>query len=96
VLEDPNLVTNVRAHVADADQVSGYPSNTQAANVSKDTTSREVIDITGIDKDVFKQQNINILFGQVNSLEYVNRMFSFPTLEELDEIVVKNKKDTVE
>ena len=90
VAENPNLITNVRAHVADADQVSGYPSNTQAANVSKDTTSREVINIKGVDKDVFKQQNINILFGQVNTLEYANTLFSFPTLEELDTLIKKH------
>ena len=61
-------------------QVSGYPSNGMAANVSKDTTAREVLSIGDIEKDVFRLQNINLFFGHVNSLEYGSTMLKAPTL----------------
>jgi len=76
----PTLATNIRGHNRDADQEAGYPSNEEAGNVSKATTEREVIDIAGIDKDIFKLQNINSLFGTVNSLEYCTTMYNFPNL----------------
>lgn len=78
ISENPFLRTNMRGHTYDADQVSGYPSNGMAANVSKDTTKRQIMDIAGIDKEVFKLQNINLMFGKVNSLEYCTTMFNFP------------------
>lgn len=64
-------------------QVSGYPSNTQAANVSKETTSKEIIEVGNVDKDVFKEENINLLFGPVNSGEYCTNMLNFPKLVEI-------------
>lgn len=76
--ENPELRTNVRSHVYDSDQVSGYPSNGMAANVSKDTTSRQVLEIMGIEKEEFKLQNINLMFGKVNAIEYCTTMFNFP------------------
>ena len=88
--ESPEIPTNARGFIFDSDQVSGYPSDTQAGNVSKDTTVREIIDINGIDKDDFKLQNINLMFGIVNNVEYCSTMFNFPTLVELKE-KIKNK-----
>ena len=64
-------------------QASGYPSNTLAANVSKDTTMRELLSVEGIEKEEFKLNNINLMFGKVNHIDYVSRMMKFPTLREL-------------
>ena len=58
-----------------------------AANVSKDTTVRELIDIEGIDKEVFKLQNINLFFGSTNSIEYCTTMYNLPDLYELEEMI---------
>jgi hypothetical protein len=91
IKNNPNLRTNLRFMTADADQVSGYPSNTQAANVSSATTLREIIDIEGIDKEEFKLQNINLMFGSVNALEYCRIMMNFPSLEELSN-KIENKQ----
>jgi len=85
IAENPDLVTNTRFHVYDSDQVSGYPSDGMAANVSKDTTVREIIDIKGIEKEEYKLQNINLMFGKVNHVEYCETMFNFPSLLELKE-----------
>ena len=38
-----HITNNIRMFVADSDQSSGYPSATLAANVSKDTTMRELL-----------------------------------------------------
>ena len=68
-------------------QVSGYPSNGQLANVSKDTTIRELLSVEGIEKEEFKKQNINLFFGPVNHVEYCTTMFNFPTVYNIDDYV---------
>jgi hypothetical protein len=82
IAEDPTLITNIRAHTYDSDQTSGYPSDTQAANVSKETTVCEVLSIAGHNIEDFKLQNINLIFGKCNSLEYAQQLLSFPSLYE--------------
>lgn len=76
--EDDTIQTNIRCKVFDADIVSSYPTVTEIANVSKETTKREVIDIEGIEEDVFRIQNMNMVLGHTNSLEYVAHMFGLP------------------
>lgn len=66
--------------------VSSYPSDTVVANVSKDTTIKEIMNIEGIEMDTFKKQNINLFFGSVNSVEYCNVMHNTPTLTEMLEL----------
>ena len=51
-------------------------------NVSRETTALELIDILGIDEDVFRMQNINLLQGHVNALEYGMKMHGLPTPQE--------------
>ena len=72
-------------------QASGYPSDTLVANVSKDTTMREVISIGDFDKDMFKLHGINLMFGKVNHVDYVTSMMHFPTLRQLAEMIEKDK-----
>lgn len=81
--EDPELPTLIRAHVYDSDQVSGYPNDTISANVSGDTTSRELISIEGIEKDLFKTENLNCIYGNINAIQYCTTMFNFPELKDL-------------
>lgn len=83
ILEDPESTTNINYSLADLDAVSSYPSDTLAANVSKDTTSRELISIEGFEKEDFVRQNINLFFGKVNAVEYCNEMLRYPYLEDL-------------
>lgn len=72
------LATLIRCFVYDSDAVSAYPSATAVANVSKETTVREIIEILGIDELDFRRQNINLLQGHVNALEYAEVMHSLP------------------
>lgn len=83
IKEEPNAYSNINYSLADLDAVSSYPSDTLAANVSKDTTSRELLSIEGFTKDEFVKQNINLFFGKVNAVEYCNEMLNFPYLEDL-------------
>jgi hypothetical protein len=79
IAEDPTLTTNIRAFVFDSDVCSAYPNDILVANVSKETTYRELIDIEEVDETLFRLQNINALSGPVNALEYCTTMFHFPT-----------------
>jgi len=76
--------SNIRTHVCDADAVSSYPSNIAAANVSKDTTHRELMAVEKKTKEHFKVENINLMFGPINAVQYCTSMFDMPTLEELE------------
>jgi len=70
-------------------QVSGYPSDSIAANVSKDTTIKELASIDGVQLETFRIQNINLMFGKVNAVEYSTTMFNAPQLMELDKYMQK-------
>ncbi len=84
LIEDyPDLLTLIRAFVYDSDAVSAYPTCTAVANVSKATTYREIIDIVGVEEQVFRFQNINLLQGHVNALEYGRHMFGMPNPQDL-------------
>jgi len=89
VSEIPNLITNIYSYVFDADVASAYPNATRAANVSKDTTHRELVKLEGFVKDIFMLQNINLTYGMTNSLEYCQTMFKMPTLFELYDNIIK-------
>ena len=65
------------------EQLSGYPQDGIAANVSKETTSKEILEIGSIDKELFKTENMNILYGPVNAVSYCINMFNFPELDQL-------------
>ena len=82
-LDQDNLMAGIFLHTYDSDQVSGYPSNTIACNVSRETTLSELMDIEGIEKDEFKKQNMNLFYGKVNHLEYGQTMFNLPNLYDL-------------
>lgn len=69
--------------------VSAYPNSINAANISRETTSKEIIEIEGIEREDYLNQNINAIFGRVNSVEYCCTMFNFPTYEEIKKKVDK-------
>lgn len=79
IVEDIMMRTGIRTHVYDSDEVAAYPTATGVGNVSRATTRREVIDIPGIKETTFRLQNLNLLLGPVNAIEYCTTMFNFPT-----------------
>lgn len=80
----PNIHTHMCKAVGDIDQTSGYPSDGQACNVSKDTTVREIISIGDIPKNDFKLNNINFMYGKVNHPTYMMKMCNFPSFRKLE------------
>jgi hypothetical protein len=83
IKEDPSLLTNIRTFVYDSDEVSAYPTATTVANVSKGSTKREIIDVVGVKEMMFRYQNMNLLLGAMNALEYSTTMFNFPKPDQL-------------
>jgi len=78
----PDLHTNIRGMVFDADCISSYPSDITALNVSKETCRRELIAIEGIPKERFMYENMNFIMGKCNSPSYSINMFNLPTFSE--------------
>jgi hypothetical protein len=83
VKEDPKVSTYVRAYGFDSDSTAAYPTAIETLNVSKMTTKREIISIDGIDEDIFRMQNLNVVLGPTNSLEYSQTMFNLPKPQDL-------------
>jgi hypothetical protein len=80
----PNLQTSIRAMVYDSDVTSAYPNAGRASNVSKETTFRELVRIDDVEENVFRMQNLGLIAGPVNSIEYCNVMFNLPNPFELN------------
>jgi hypothetical protein len=70
--------------VYDSDVTSAYPNAGRASNVSKETTFRELVRIDDVEENVFRMQNLGLIAGPVNSIEYCNVMFNLPNPFELE------------
>lgn len=77
----PEVTTSIRGMVADLDATSAYPTATLVANVSKRTCINEPIRIDGLTEETFREQNLSVCLGGVNSLEYFNVVFQMPALD---------------
>ena len=95
----PGVKTNVTAHAEDQDCVSSYPSDIQACNVSISTLRAEVLKIGNYHKTYFKNNNINLISSNANTIEYCNNMMNLPDARsmilEARNVYVNNKKDKV-
>lgn len=96
---EENVLTrsSVRTYVYDCDCISSYPSNLVGLNISKGTTSKEIVTIvnkdgTKMEENIFKKQNINLTSGHVNAIEYAVTMFNFPTPDEMLRYVVEHNE----
>jgi len=54
------------------------------------TTVKELVKIAGITEYTARMQNINLLSGQVNAIEYCTNMFGMPSMQGLLEIYDKS------
>lgn len=85
--ESRDIDQMIKEYVFDSDAISSYPSSTLAANLSKDTTVRELIDIENIDFEEVRLNNINLVFGKVNNVAYMTNICKYPILEELEKLI---------
>lgn len=83
VEEDPNMVTNIRAHVGDLDVAASYPNGECVFNVSKETTFRELCRVENVPESVQRAQGINLSGGATNAVEIATEFFGLPSLEQL-------------
>jgi len=81
--EDPNLRTNIRAHVGDLDVSASYPNGECVFNVSKETTKRELCKVEGVSEFTQRMQGINLSAGPSNAVEFCTTMFKLPTFGQL-------------
>ena len=79
----PGLKTNVTANADDLDCVSSYPSDIQAVNISAATVRAEIMTIGRIPKKKFKNNNINLISSNSNTVSYCNTMLNLPTILEM-------------
>ena len=63
------------------DVAAAYPNNGQSLNISKETTSREIIKIEGVEETNMRMATINMSGGRTNALEIANSLFGLPTLD---------------
>ena len=87
----PEVRTAFRGITCDFDAKSSYPSCTQAANVSKETCVNEVITISGLDEDHFRELNLSVCLGNANMLEFFEKMFLLPSLELVDDLIERGE-----
>lgn len=83
ILEHPELRTNIRAHVGDLDVAASYPNGECVFNISKETTSKELLSIEGIDETTQRMGTINLSAGRTNAVEICTTLYSMPTFDML-------------
>lgn len=83
IAEHPDLRTNIRVHVGDLDVAASYPNGECVFNISKETTSKELISIEGIDERTQRMATINLSAGRTNAVEFVTQLYGLPTFDVL-------------
>lgn len=85
VIKDmPSIVSQIFAHVFDADVVRTYPTVGQILGVSKETTYRErTINIRGMTEQQVREWGINLSSGEVNAVELCVTGLGLPSLDQL-------------
>lgn len=90
--ENKELPTNLRIHVGDLDVAGSYPNGECVFNVSKETTSKELISIEGVEDQVSRMQTINISAGRVNAVDIGTSLFGLPTFDVWLDAFTKEKE----
>lgn len=80
-----SITTNVTANADDMDCVSSYPSDIQACNISLATLRAELLEIGNIPARLFKDQNINLISSNGNTIPYCMTMMNMPSPIEVRE-----------
>jgi hypothetical protein len=77
------LISSIYGQVADLDVSAAYPTNEIVANISQETTWRELGDIEGVTEDVRRAQGINLSGGFSNAVEFSVNMLHVPDFMQL-------------
>ena len=74
------------------DVSASYPHGELVYNISKETTSKELVRIEGIPEDISKTQNMLLSSGHVDAVEYCTNMLGFPKLTNILEHYNRSKQ----
>lgn len=83
IIKEMDIPSTIYSHTGDLDVSASYPNGECVFNISKETTSKELIDIKGISEEIFRIQGMHLSGGQTNAIEYCTTMFKFPKLPDL-------------
>ena len=83
VIENSDLVTNIRVAVADLDVSGAYPTTEWVENVSKATTSKELIQIQYVSEEDQRRASINLSAGKTNAVEICTTLYKLPELSDM-------------
>mgnify|MGYP000393743039 CR=1 FL=1 len=81
--EIPDLRSNIRRDVGDLDVSASYPNGGEVFNISKHTTSKEIIDIIGVTEYQRRMQGVNLSGGHTNAVEICTNVLGLPALPDL-------------
>lgn len=81
--EYPDLRTNIRRDVGDLDVAASYPNGGAVFNISRETTSKEIVQIEGVDEYTQRMAGINLSGGHVNAVEICTNLFKMPPLAKI-------------
>jgi hypothetical protein len=62
------------------DVAASYPNGEAVANISKETTAKEIVKIEGIDEYTQRMMGINLSSGATNAVEICTGLFGLPPL----------------
>ena len=81
--EIPHLRSNIRRDVGDLDVSASYPNGGEVFNISKHTTSKEIIDIAGVSEYQRRMQGVGLSGGHTNAVEICTNILGLPALPDL-------------
>lgn len=81
--EIPHLRSNIRRDVGDLDVSASYPNGEEVFNISRHTTSKELIEIVGVSDYQRRMQGIGLSAGHTNAVEICNNIIGMPALPDL-------------
>jgi len=83
VLENPDLHSNLHCFVADLDISASYPTGELVCNISKATTSKEIIQIQYVTEEDQRRASINLSGGKTNAVEICTSIYKLPELSDM-------------
>lgn len=91
--EFPKLRSSIRIQVADIDVAAAYPTGEDIANVSHETTFREVSKIEGVSDEERREIGINLTGSRNNALSFCRTVYKTPKLPVLLEQYQESKQN---
>jgi hypothetical protein len=79
----PTIRSVIHMYGADADVETTYPRAEIIQNLSKETTMFEPCQVYGIDRETLRLASINLTGGRVNSIEIMESVCGWPTLDDM-------------